>query len=93
MTVYASRALRYGRRRYAIVTGTSPWVEVIFHPTRVLHDVALDMLKIESRYQRWPLWRPIPPRVWALHTIEVGDRDVVLGWLVTAWAIVEALRS
>lgn len=86
---YSSRAVSFlDRRRYVLVSGSSPWVQWVFHPNRYVHDFAFDMLRDESRRQRWPWWRPTPPApVWDMHWIDVGDLDVVLGWLLTAWAI------
>lgn len=92
MTVYRSRPIRLDRRTWFVVEGTDPWNR------RALDDGLIGeharwWLKLQQKYQRWPWWqlRP-PPAITEPRFITVGPYDRALAWLVTAYAIWQALR-
>lgn len=89
---YATPWMRWGDDGYYQVAGTSPWVPLLAHPHPWVKDTALDMLRLQSKYQRWPWWRPIPPRVFEVRFIDgpgLGAR--LAGWLLTAYVIWRSL--
>lgn len=97
---YRSYAIEQNGQRYYI-RGHNPWVEWIFHPDRRVHEQALFMLELASKYdRRWSWWflRVPPP----LYTMQVEKVQIVapqegmmvrlLAWLIAFYAAWSALR-
>lgn len=85
--MYQSRAVRWGPDSFLIVRSRSPWVELLWHDSKIIREHALWAMKLESRYERWHWWQPIPPRMFELDFVEIRFVDRLLGWLIALCAL------
>lgn len=96
---YISYPMQWGRAR-CWVRGHSEWVQLLFHPNKLLHENAWFMVELDAKYNRrynppaWQWWK-MPQRAFDIvfedppGPLRMGER--IGGWLLTLYALSRSL--
>lgn len=91
MAWHSSPPARLDRDTWFVIEGTDPWNRYALAPGPI-GEHARWWLKLQTKYQRWPWWRVMPPPpITTIRFIKVTPRDRTLAMLVAAYAVLRAV--
>jgi hypothetical protein len=92
---YCSHPIAWDKQR-AFVLGHSPWIRLVNHPNRLIHEHAWFMVEMDAKYNRryrppaWMLWKmPVLPYTLVIREDETPSATHrAIGWAIALYVAI-----